>query len=77
MPHINRQLPEALQPCSCFPEKELSKKVFCPNCKKVFPICSGVVYFGVWETGGDKKIGNLTFCSLLCLLVVLEPEGNG
>ncbi len=73
-------LPAELRPATYFPAEELQELCRCPVCAHELPIAHGVVYRGEFgyetENGIETLAGAFVFCSLWCVLLVLEPEGN-
>lgn len=47
----------------------------CPNCKRVFIAGTGRAFLCEYtlETG-EKKIGEVLFCSFSCILTILNPD---
>lgn len=48
----------------------------CPACSDVFKVGTGVVYEGGYTKAGVDKYGYVVFCSLKCIVEIMEVEGH-
>lgn len=74
----NGYLPKELSP-STYINITSKKHTLCPVCETIFSSIDGVACVGEWEIvseeSGAVMHGALLFCSLKCLLEVIDTEG--
>lgn len=76
-------LPSVLRPATYFGGRKLTSTYNCPMCPTLFTASNGVACLGTWtRTFGDGEDdvetihSTLIFCSLKCLLIAIDSEGN-
>lgn len=69
-------LPLDMCPARHVPAQELETTLFCPCCRKPFVCSTGVVHQTYYKRGGEIRYGKVLICTLKCLLLNFNAEGN-
>jgi len=70
-------LPHRMNPLNVFgPEEALYNTMACCNCDLKVTVATGVLYWAVWDNGEKTSYGPAFFCSITCILEVMEPGGH-
>ena len=48
----------------------------CPQCSKAYKINEGIVIETYFNNGEERCYGQVSFCSITCLLISAVPEGE-